>query len=510
MAVTFPDSPVLNQSYQAENGLTYVWDGEKWSSQNAYAVSNPEDNIFITADGAGAVRRTLGSKLKDVVSVKDFGAVGDGVADDTSAIQAAIDNGGGVVYFPDGTYISRQLTLPTRCILEGESLTKTILKLKDGTNTDFIKGANYDALIAAGNKWLESDGVISNSGLRTIQIDGNKANNTSGDGVKLYCKALVLESVIVRDCAGNGISTIAGDIPGQENWQDLPEGRMHDIWCRNNGQDGWFFRGPHDSRISGFTANENGRDGMNCSRSPNVYSGVCDLACVHIYANGRHGLYTNTNGTCSDFISESNNEAGAIFDGWFYQGSNMHFYKNRKSGSTSAEVSINGNKCQFSNLTLKNPNALNVNGISLQGDNNQITALVDGLIDSDGSTSRAFVLGGQNNTVDLNVTGYTGGDGLYLQGISNTITFNSKNTLRAINVQSTAKGNTIIFSGTSQTGQTFITDLDVSNKNTFSGTYNQDGVYVTAPINGRTLTSPNGTTYQLSVQDDGTLITTSV
>jgi hypothetical protein len=43
---------------------------------------------FIQA-GTGAVQRTVESKLQDVVSVKDFGAVGNGVADDTAAVTAA-------------------------------------------------------------------------------------------------------------------------------------------------------------------------------------------------------------------------------------------------------------------------------------------------------------------------------------------------------------------------------------------------------------------------------------
>lgn len=65
--------------------------------------------LAFTQTGTGASSRTVDAKLKDGwVSVKDFGATGDGVTNDTTAINNAIaavnTAGGGVVYFPPGTY----------------------------------------------------------------------------------------------------------------------------------------------------------------------------------------------------------------------------------------------------------------------------------------------------------------------------------------------------------------------------------------------------------------------
>jgi hypothetical protein len=68
---------------------------------------------FIQA-GTGAVLRTLESKLRDSVSVKDFGATGDGVTDDYAAIALAIASGAGRVFFPRGNYrVTQKITITT-------------------------------------------------------------------------------------------------------------------------------------------------------------------------------------------------------------------------------------------------------------------------------------------------------------------------------------------------------------------------------------------------------------
>lgn len=79
-------------------------------SGSGWTITAPATDANLVSylpSGTGAVATNVQSKLREFVSVRDFGAVGDGVADDTAAIQAAIDSLvplGGVVRMPEGRY----------------------------------------------------------------------------------------------------------------------------------------------------------------------------------------------------------------------------------------------------------------------------------------------------------------------------------------------------------------------------------------------------------------------
>lgn len=71
------------------------------------------DFVPVVAEGT-TKPRMLKDRFADVVNVKDFGAVGDGVHDDTAAIQAAIDSGKNI-FIPMGVYLcGRELELKTK------------------------------------------------------------------------------------------------------------------------------------------------------------------------------------------------------------------------------------------------------------------------------------------------------------------------------------------------------------------------------------------------------------
>jgi hypothetical protein len=71
--------------------------------------ADAQDVRYLPA-GTGAVTTNVQAKLRETVSVKDFGAVGDGVTDDSAAFQAAVATltsaGGKMIFVPKGVYVT--------------------------------------------------------------------------------------------------------------------------------------------------------------------------------------------------------------------------------------------------------------------------------------------------------------------------------------------------------------------------------------------------------------------
>jgi hypothetical protein len=181
--------------------LTSATDVEIWTVDNVggpdqatlaqLAASGGSALVGFIQAGLGAVTRTAQAKMRDVVSVKDFGAVGNGVTDDTAAIQAAIDavaaaGDGGVVTIPQssGSYIFTTILVKTGVTLLG---TGGVLKLKNNTCTNALTA--YYLINNLGHTDVTYDSLI---------IDGNRANNT----LWLVADAITAtgDNAIVRNC----------------------------------------------------------------------------------------------------------------------------------------------------------------------------------------------------------------------------------------------------------------------------------------------------------------------
>ena len=128
--------------------------------------------------GTGAQNRTLASRLRDHVSVKDFGAVGDGVTDDTTAIQNALNSGAKTVYAPAGTYVvNATLSVPKDVSIMGDGANATTFDCSntpDGSITDaaHIKTplATFTALPALGSNVTKNDTTLTFSSAPTLSV----------------------------------------------------------------------------------------------------------------------------------------------------------------------------------------------------------------------------------------------------------------------------------------------------------------------------------------------------
>ncbi len=141
---------------------------------------------FVQA-GTGAVERTAQGKMRETVSVKDFGAVGDGVADDTSAIQTGVNAcvvAGQVLFMPAGTYkVTDTINIPsfTQIVGEHKNMNAKGYGVEPrGTKISFEPTSAKSLFVASGTPPFGT--FRSSYSIENLYIVGN-STNSSGNSI---------------------------------------------------------------------------------------------------------------------------------------------------------------------------------------------------------------------------------------------------------------------------------------------------------------------------------------
>ena len=196
-----------------------------------------------------------------IASVKDYGAVGNGTADDTAAIQAAIDAvsaaGGGTLLFPEGTYIAAGLTIAASVYLQGSGERATTLKLKNSANTYLIADTRYV------NNVLYSSGPYGISGMT---LDGNKTNNTSGSCLIIQTYASTFRDLTIWNAPEHGVISTSVTANGSNILNTVPDNRFENCHFQYNKKCGFYGKDNNnilaDQMFLGCTFFGNGQSGF--------------------------------------------------------------------------------------------------------------------------------------------------------------------------------------------------------------------------------------------------------
>ncbi|MED4848181.1 peptidase G2 autoproteolytic cleavage domain-containing protein [Bacillus atrophaeus] len=184
----------------------------------------------IPASGATIVDKVLNEFIRRSVNVKDFGAKGDGVTDDSEAFKAAFASGKREVFVPAGMYMVQGLHIPSYVRLYGVG-SGSIIKLHPTaagtscvlTNSDYTNGNEYILI-------------------EDLDLDWNldKKDNTITNGTNANCVGIVnskfvrVRNVNARNPGVHGFDVSSpvwnSSIDGAEHYQ--PNGSKY-VWIEN-------------------------------------------------------------------------------------------------------------------------------------------------------------------------------------------------------------------------------------------------------------------------------------
>ena len=216
--------------------VSYVWewgDGSSGSGRTAshtFAAGGSYPVVLTVTDDRGATSTAtetvtvVAPSVGPSFSVVDYGAAGDGVADDTAEVQAAITAAagvGGTVVVPAGTYrISSALTVPGGVRVTGSGQLRQVTAGRSGlriTGSDVtvegitLTGRHSTSTYAGGEYAIFAQGVSVASPLRGITIRDVTVSKWGAYGVYLqWVTGFAVSGATVFDIGYTGIGVLSG------------------------------------------------------------------------------------------------------------------------------------------------------------------------------------------------------------------------------------------------------------------------------------------------------------
>jgi parallel beta-helix repeat protein len=167
---------------------------------NGTGIAANAANVAYDPAGVSAVATTVQAKLRQIISVKDFGAVGDGATNDAAAIQAAINaaSNNQTVLFPAGTYAVGSAGLLM-------SAKTDVTLLGQDAKIKLTAPATQTVLGSVTSIVLDS---CTRSGIQNLEVDGNFIA-TQGIGLKA-CAECFVDNNTVYSCGISGQVVASG------------------------------------------------------------------------------------------------------------------------------------------------------------------------------------------------------------------------------------------------------------------------------------------------------------
>lgn len=224
---------------------------------NSSAATDAEQVGYIPPF-TGGVATNVELKLAETVSVKDFGAVGDGVTNDTAAIQLAFNSGAKHIHIPAGAY-----KITSGANAYGLRITATDLMVTGD-------GAENTTLVYTSSAIDQPGLLVIASGvyLDGFAVDGSANATNAGTLAAAGCVDIAIEDV--NDCQVSNCKVIGGHYGihldnNILNYTVNKNNRIINCVSRNTASSGFHLTQASFALVQGCDAKEAGTDGFKSS-----------------------------------------------------------------------------------------------------------------------------------------------------------------------------------------------------------------------------------------------------